>query len=217
MNKGILGRKVGMTQIFDEAGNRIPVTVVEAEPNLVVGLRTPEKDGYAAVQLGFGAVKEKHLTRPMKGHFEKAGVEPRRTIREIRLAPEELEGVQVGQEVRVDIFEVGTRVDVTGITLGKGFQGVMKRHGMAGMRATHGTHEARRNPGSIGNRKTPGRTFPNKRLPGHMGHRRVTTQNLTIVGVEPEHHLLLIRGPVPGAKGTILTIRRAVKGQRNAA
>lgn len=217
MNKGLFGRKVGMTQIFDDAGNRIPVTVVEVEPNLVVGLRTPEKDGYSAVRLGIGAVKEKHLKRPLKGEFEKNGVEPRRTIREIRVSPEELEGVEVGQTVGVEIFEAGVLVDVTGITQGKGFQGVMKRHGMAGMRATHGTHEARRNPGSIGNRKTPGRTFKNKRLPGHMGHRRVTTQNLKVVEVDPDNRLLLVRGPVPGPKGALLCIRRAVKGQKKAA
>jgi large subunit ribosomal protein L3 len=212
MKKGLMGRKIGMTQVFTEDGTRIPVTVVEAEPNVVVALRTPEKDGYAAVQLGYGEAKKKHLTRPEIGHLEKAGGELRRHLREVRVDAADLEGLEPGAAVRVDIFEPGMKVDVTAISKGKGFQGVMKRHGMAGMRATHGTHEKRRNPGSIGQRKTPGRTFKNKRLPGHMGHKRVTTQNLVVVEVDAEQNVLLVKGTIPGSRGALVLLRPAVKG-----
>ena len=216
MNKGILGRKVGMTQIFETDGTRVPVTVLEVTPNVVVALRTPEKDGYAAVQVGFGARKDKHTTKPQAGHFKKAGVAPVAVLKELRLSAEELEGVTVGDQIDAGIFEKGMRIDVTATTKGKGFQGVLRRHHMKGMRATHGTHEKRRNPGSIGNRKTPGRTFKNKRLPGHMGHLKVTTQNLTVAGVDTGNNLLLVRGTVPGAKGAVVLVRPAVKGQKKA-
>ncbi len=213
MKKGLIGRKVGMTQVFAEDGTRIPVTVIEAAPNIVVSLRTNEKDGYAAVQLGFGEAKEKHLGKPRLGHLKKAGVDMVRHLREIRLSENELEGVEVGARVGVDIFEPGMKVDATATTKGKGFQGVMKRHGMRGMRATHGTHESRRNPGSIGMCATPGRTLKNKRLPGHMGCRRVTTQNLKVVEVDPENNTLLIKGTIPGSRGSLVLIRSAVKAQ----
>ena len=217
MKKGLVGRKVGMTQVFSEDGSRIPVTVVEAEPNLIVSLRTPERDGYSAVQLGYGQAKEKHLTKPELGHFKKNSVEPRRQLREIRVDESDLAGLEIGALVGVDIFENGMLVDATAVTKGKGFQGVMKRFGMAGMRATHGTHESRRNPGSIGNRKTPGRVFKNKRLPGHMGSRRVTTQNLKVIEVDAENNVLLIQGTIPGSRGSAVLIRPAVKSRANGA
>ncbi|RMG10341.1 MAG: 50S ribosomal protein L3 [Deltaproteobacteria bacterium] len=214
MKPGVLGRKVGMTQIFDAAGERIPVTVLKVEPNLITALKRIDRDGYTAVQLGIEPVKEKHLTRPMKAAFEKQGVAPRRFLREFRVSPEEIENYEVGGSIDVSIFEPGMRVDVTATTKGKGFQGVMRRHGMAGMRATHGTHEARRNPGSIGNRKSPGRTFKNKRLPGHMGQRQVTTQNVQVVEVDATEGVLLLKGAVPGSKNAVVRIRPAIKGQR---
>jgi large subunit ribosomal protein L3 len=214
MSTGVLGRKVGMTQIFDEAGERIPVTVLKVEPNLITALKRIEPDGYTAVQLGIEPVKEKHLTRPMKVAFEKKGVAARRILREFRVSPEEIESYEVGGTIDASIFEPGMRVDVTATTKGKGFQGVIRRHRMAGMRATHGTHEARRNPGSIGNRKSPGRTFKNKRLPGHMGQRRVTTQNVQVVEVDAAAGVLLLKGAVPGSKNAVVSIRPAIKGQR---
>ena len=213
MNKGLWGRKLGMTQIFEADGTRVPVTVISAEPNVIVGLRTLEKDGYAAVRLGVGDLAEKHATKPLAGEFKKAGIPLKRLVRELRVDPSELEALEVGGTVGVDIFEKGMLVDVTGTSKGKGFQGVVKRHHMKGMRATHGTHEARRNPGSIGNRKTPGRTFPNKRLPGHMGHLRVTTQNLTVAQVDAQSGVVLIKGTVPGARGGMVLIRPAVKAR----
>lgn len=216
MKKGLWGRKLGMTQIFEEDGSRTPVTVIQAEPNVIVGLRTLEKDGYTAVQIGVGDLKEKHATKPVAGQFKKAGVPLKRMVREFRLEASELEGLEVGAELGVDMFERGMRVDVAGVSKGKGFQGVLKRHHMAGMRATHGTHEARRNPGSIGNRKTPGRTFPNKRLPGHMGNKKVTTQNLTVAAVDADSKVVLLKGTVPGARGDLVLVRPAVKGQKKA-
>ncbi len=219
MKKGLLGRKIGMTQIFAEDGKCIPVTVVEAKPNVVVSLRTPERDGYAAVQLGYDEAKEKHISRPELGHTKKAGVPPCRHLREVRVGADDLQGVEVGSLVGVDIFSTGMKVDATAQSKGKGFQGVMKRHGMKGMRATHGTHESRRNPGSIGNCKSPGRTFKNKRLPGHMGNRRVTTQNLEIVEVDSGENVLLVQGTIPGSRGGLVFLRPAIKsteGKRTA-
>lgn len=217
MKKGLIGRKVGMTQVFTEDGTRVPVTVIEAEPNLVTSVRTAEKNGYCAVQLGFEEVKEKHLTRPNQGHFKKHEVEPRRHLREFRVDQSELEGVEVGARVGVDIFEAGMKVDATANSKGKGFQGVMKRHGMRGMRATHGTHESRRNPGSIGMCADPGRVFKNQRLPGHMGNQRVTTQNLEVVEVDADSNVLLVRGTIPGHRGTLVILRPAIKQPNKAA
>ncbi|MDF1563522.1 MAG: 50S ribosomal protein L3 [Deltaproteobacteria bacterium] len=217
MKAGILGRKVGMTQIFDATGERVPVTVLEASPNMVTAIRTLEHDGYTAVQLGFEDVKDKHLTRPMKVKFEKAGVAPKRVLREFRVDASVLEGLELGATIDLGIFEAGMLVDVTATSKGKGFQGVMKRHHMAGMRATHGTHEKRRNPGSIGNRKSPGRTFKNTRLPGHMGAKKITTQNLKVVEVDTNKGIILIKGTVPGGRNALVTIRPAIKGQPAAA
>lgn len=204
---GLIGRKLGMTQIFTQEGRWIPVTVVACGPCRIVQIRTRERDGYEAVQLGFQEAKEKHLNRPLLGHFRKAGVPGYRHLHEFR-GP--VEGLEVGQEITVSIFEKGDRVDVTGITKGKGFQGVIRRHGFQGGPASHGSmfHRA---PGSIGSSSFPSRVFKNKRLPGHMGHVRRTVQNLEVVEVRREEHLLLVRGAVPGPRGAILWIRKSVK------
>lgn len=214
MKKGILGRKVGMTQYYEEDGTCVPVTVIHAEPNLVVGLRTPDRDGYSAVQLGYGDAKEKHLTKPDLGRFKKNGVDPKRIVREVRVDAADLEALEIGAKIGVEIFEKGMVVDVTGSSKGKGFQGVIKRHHMSGMRATHGTHHTRRHGGSIGNATTPGRTIKNRRMPGQMGNARVTTQNLEVVDVDAEHGVLVLKGSVPGGKNGLLLIRPAVKGQK---
>jgi len=206
-----------MTQIFTAEGERIPVTVVEVPSNTIVSLRTLERDGYTAVQVGLEEAKEKHTNKAMKGHFEKHGVPAFRILQEFRVSPEIVEAATVGSTVDLDIFEVGMKVDVTSTSKGKGFQGVMKRHHMSGMQATHGTHEKRRNVGSIGNRKTPGRTFKNKRLPGHMGDKRVTIQNIKVAEMDLGERIILLAGTVPGARGALVTIRPAVKGQGKSA
>ncbi|QSB04541.1 50S ribosomal protein L3 [Natronoglycomyces albus] len=207
--KGILGTKVGMTQVWDENGRSVPVTVVQAGPNVVSQIRTPDKDGYAAVQLAFGDVKLKSVTKPLTGHFEKAGVAPRRHLVEIRTS--DSSEYELGQEVKVDTFEQGELIDVTGTSKGKGFAGVMKRHGFAGQPASHGAHRVHRAPGAIGGCATPGRVFKGMRMPGRMGHNRRTVQNLTVQGVDTERNLVLIKGAVPGPKGATVLIRSAVK------
>ncbi len=208
----ILGKKLGMTQIFSTDGNRIPVTVIEAGPNLVLGLRTPDKHGYSALQLGFDDQKEHRVNKPDMGQFKKAGVTPKRFIREVRLEPETVANYSVGQTLTVaDVFKVGDPVDVTGISKGKGFQGVMKRHNFGGFEASHGTHEYFRHGGSIGCRMTPGRVHKGKRMAGHMGAERVTVQNLKVVGIKPEENLLLVLGAVPGPVNGYVTVRFATK------
>lgn len=210
MKKAILGKKIGMTQIFDENGRAIPVTVVEAGPCTVVQIKTKDSDGYEAVQLGFGEIKEKKLIRPIKGHFTKANVTPKKHLREFRL--EEI-SYKVGDEIKADIFTAGETVDVTGTTKGKGFQGVIKRHGQARGPMGHGSMYHRR-PGSMGSTSTPGRVFKGKNLPGHMGCETVTVQNLEIVKVDLDKNVLLIKGSVPGVKGAILKIRNSVKSTK---
>ena len=210
MKKAILGKKIGMTQIFDENGRAIPVTVVEAGPCTVVQVKTKDADGYEAVQLGFGEVKEKKLIRPIKGHFTKANITPKKYLREFRL--EEV-SYNVGDEIKADIFTAGETVDVTGTTKGKGFQGVIKRHGQARGPMGHGSMYHRR-PGSMGSTSTPGRVFKGKNLPGHMGNETVTVQNLEIVKVDLDKNVLLIKGSVPGVKGAILKIRNSVKSSK---
>jgi len=207
MKKAILGKKIGMTQIFDEKGRAIPVTVVEAGPCTVVQIKTKDADGYEAIQLGFGEVKEKKLIRPIKGHFTKANVAPKKHLREFRL--EEI-SYNVGDEIKADIFTAGEAVDVTGTTKGKGFQGVIKRHGQSRGPMGHGSMYHRR-PGSMGSTSTPGRVYKGKNLPGHMGHETVTVENLEIVRVDLDKNVLLIKGSVPGNKGAILKIRNSVK------
>jgi len=210
MKKAILGKKIGMTQIFDENGRAIPVTVVEAGPCTVVQVKTKDADGYEAVQLGFGEVKEKKLIRPIKGHFTKANITPKKYLREFRL--EEV-SYNVGDEIKADIFTAGETVDVTGTTKGKGFQGVIKRHGQSRGPMGHGSMYHRR-PGSMGSTSTPGRVFKGKNLPGHMGNETVTVQNLEIVKVDLDKNVLLIKGSVPGNKGAILKIRNSVKSAK---
>ena len=211
MSKGLIGKKVGMTSVFTDEGNAVPVTVVDVSSCIVVGKRTPEKDKYSAVTLGFGQVREKSLTKAALGAFRKNGVEPRRVVKEFRVSAEEAGAMNVGEAVKADLFQKGQLVDVTGTTKGRGFQGVMKRWNFAGFRDTHGTHEYRRHPGAIGQRKTPGRVYPNKKLPGHYGVEQVTTQNLTVVDVDAEKGLILIRGALPGHNDAIVYIRPSVK------
>ena len=210
MKKAILGKKIGMTQIFDEKGRAIPVTVVEAGPCTVVQIKTKDSDGYEAVQLGFGEVKEKKLIRPIKGHFTKANITPKKHLREFRL--EEI-SCNVGDEIKVDIFNKGETVDVTGTSKGKGFQGVIKRHGQSRGPMGHGSMYHRR-PGSMGSTSTPGRVYKGKNLPGHMGVGTVTVQNLEIVKVDSDKNVLLIKGSVPGNKGAILKIRDSSKSTK---
>ena len=213
MTKGILGKKIGMTQIFTAEGNLLPVTVVEAGPCVVLQNKTVENDGYNAVQIGFGAKKEKHLSKPMKGHFEKAGVAPVKFIKELRLAtPSEY---TVGQEIKVDIFADGELVDATGISRGKGFAGGIKRHNFARGPMTHGS-KSHREPGSIGSRMSGpgGKVFKGQKLPGRMGSAQVTVQRLAIVKVDAERNLLLIKGAIPGAKGSFVMVRNTVKPKK---
>ena len=210
MSKAILGRKLGMTQIFTEEGQVVPVTVIESGNNVVIQNKTTESDGYNAVQLGFGEIKEKHLTKPLKGRFEKAGVEPVKYIREMRLAaPSEY---KVGDKIGVDIFEAGQLVDVTGISKGKGFAGTVKRHGFARGPMGHGS-KSHREPGSTGAMISGhgGRVLKGKKLPGHMGNERVTVRRLTLVKVDTDRNLLLIKGAVPGPKKGLLMIKETVK------
>jgi large subunit ribosomal protein L3 len=207
--KGILGTKLGMTQVWDENGRAVPVTVVQAGPNVVTQVRKPDVDGYAAVQLGFGDIKLKNVTKPLQGHFEKAGVAPRRHLVELRTA--DAADYDLGQTVEATIFESGQLVDVTGTTKGKGFAGVMKRHGFGGLPASHGAHKVHRAPGSIGGCATPGRVFKGMRMAGRMGHSRHTTQNLRIQAVDAERGLLLIVGAIPGPKNGLVLVRTAVK------
>ncbi|QDB80257.1 50S ribosomal protein L3 [Georgenia sp. 311] len=206
----LLGTKLGMTQVWDEAGRLVPVTVVQVGTNVVTQLRTEETDGYSAVQLAFGEIDPRKVTQPLKGHFEKAGTTPRRYVAEIRTS--EADGFSVGQELRADAFEAGTVVDVIGTTKGKGTAGVMKRHGFSGVGASHGAHRNHRKPGSIGGASTPGRVFKGLRMAGRMGNKRQTTQNLKIHAVDVEKGLLLITGAVPGPKHGVVVVRTAVKG-----
>ena len=208
MKKGIIAKKIGMTQIFDESGKVIPVTVVEAGPCVVAQIKTVETDGYNAVQLGFGDVKESKLNRPERGHFKKANVALKKHLREFRL--DSLEGIKVGDEIKADTFEAGEKVDIQGKTKGKGFQGVIKRHGQSRGPMGHGSMYHRR-PGSMGSTSTPGRVFKGKKLPGHMGVQTVTIQNLDVVRVDMDKNVILIKGSVPGPKGAILKIKSSVK------
>jgi large subunit ribosomal protein L3 len=207
---GILGTKLGMTQVFDENNRVVPVTVVQAGPCLVTQVRTPEKDGYSAVQLAFGAVDPRRVNKPETGHFAKAGVTPRRHLVELRTA--DANEYQLGQEVTASVFETGAVVDVVGTSKGKGTAGVMKRHGFSGLGAGHGVQRKHRSPGSIGGCATPGRVFKGLKMAGRMGHARVTTQNLTLHRVDAESGLLLIKGAVPGPKGGLLLVKTAAKG-----
>jgi large subunit ribosomal protein L3 len=208
--KGILGEKLGMTQVWDENNRVVPVTVVKAGPCVVTQVKTPEKDGYSSVQIAFGAIDPRKVNKPVAGHFAKAGVPPRRHLVELRTdAAGEYE---VGQELGVDTFEAGQKVDVVGTTKGKGTAGVMKRHGFAGVSASHGSHRNHRKPGSIGGASTPSRVFKGLRMAGRMGNARQTTQNLTVHAVDAEKGLLLVKGAVPGPKGGVVVVKTAAKG-----
>ena len=209
MKKALLGKKLGMTQIFDKDGKVIPVTVIEAGPCTVVQIKTKDADGYEAVQLGFGEVKASKVTKPKAGHFKKANVEPKKHLREFRL--EEI-SYNVGDELKADVFTAGESVDITGTTKGKGFQGVIKRHGQSRGPMGHGSMYHRR-PGSMGSTSTPGRVFKGKKLPGHMGHQTITIQNLEIVRVDLDKNVILVKGSVPGAKGAILKLKTSVKSK----
>jgi large subunit ribosomal protein L3 len=207
---GILGTKLGMTQVFDENNRVVPVTVVQAGPNVVTQIRTPEADGYVAVQLAYGAIDPRKVNKPRTGHFAKAGATPRRHLVELRTS--DAGEYAVGQEITAEVFETGAVVDVVGTSKGKGTAGVMKRHGFKGLGASHGTQRKHRSPGSIGGCATPGRVFKGLRMAGRMGMARVTTQNLTVHRVDPERGLLLIKGAVPGPKGGLLLVKTAAKG-----
>ena len=210
--KGLIGKKAGMTQIFNAEGNAIPVTVIDVTSVEVVGKRTMEKDQYTAVVLGMTDAKEKHLTKAQVGSFKKAGANLKRIVREFRVDASQLDGFKIGEQVKVDeFFKLGELVDATGITKGRGFQGVMKRWDFRGFGQTHGTHEYRRHPGAIGQRKTPGRVYPNKKLPGHYGVEQVTTQNLEVVGLHPEKNLILVKGGVAGSNDGLVVIKPSVK------
>jgi large subunit ribosomal protein L3 len=207
--KGLLGTKLGMTQLWDENNRVIPVTVIQAGPCVVTQVRTPDANGYSAVQLGFGAIKAKQVTKPDAGHFAKADVTPRKHLVELRT--NDASEYTLGQELTAEVFEAAEVVDVTGVSKGKGTAGVMKRHGFHGLRASHGVHRKHRSPGSIGGCATPGRVFKGLKMAGRMGHDRVTVQNLTVHSVDAERGLILVKGAVPGNKGGLVVLRSAAK------
>jgi large subunit ribosomal protein L3 len=208
--KGLLGTKLGMTQVWDETNKLIPVTVIQITPNVVTQVRTPEVDGYSAIQIAYGQIDPRKANKPATGHFDKAGVTPRRHLTEVRTA--DAGEYALGQEIAVDVFEAGQTVDVVGTSKGKGFAGAMKRHNFAGVSASHGAHRNHRKPGSIGASATPGRVFKGKKMPGRMGGDRVTVMNLKVHAVDLEKGLLLVKGAVPGARGRIVFVRNALKG-----
>jgi len=207
--KGLLGTKLGMTQVWDANNRVVPVTVIAAGTNVVTQIRKPETDGYTAVQIGFGEIEARKVSKPKAGHFDKAGVTPRRHVVELRT--DDVSGYELGQDLSPDIFTAGEIVDVTGTSRGKGFAGVMKRHGFHGVSASHGAHRNHRKPGSIGGCATPARVFKGLRMAGRMGSDQVTTQNLTVHGVDVERGLILIKGAVPGPKGGLVIIRNGAK------
>jgi large subunit ribosomal protein L3 len=210
--KGLLGTKLGMTQTFDERARIVPVTVIQAGPNTVAQVKSPARDGYAAVQLAFGELRRGKVSKPRAGHFAKAGVRPHRHLVELRTSA--AGDYTPGQELKADVFAPGERLDVVGVSKGKGTAGVMKRHGFAGLSASHGTERKHRSPGSVGACATPSRIFKGLRMAGHMGHQRVTVLNLEVVRVDPDRNLLLVRGAVPGPKGGLVMLRSSVKGGR---
>lgn len=209
MKKGLIGKKIGMTQIFDEAGNVVPVTVVEAGPCTVTQIKTMENDGYEAIQVGFGDVKVSRVNKPMKGHFDKADVAPKKTLKEFRL--DSIDGIEVGNILKADTFEVGEVVDVKGTSKGHGTAGAIKRWNFSRLRMTHGTGPNHRHAGSLGACSSPSRVFKGKKMAGHYGHETVTVQNLKIAKVDAENNLIAIKGSIPGPKGGIVVIADAVK------
>jgi large subunit ribosomal protein L3 len=209
--KGLIGKKVGMTQVFDGDGNMVPVTVIDTTSCIVVGKRTPEKDKYSAVTLGFIEAKEKSLTKAQVGSFKKENAPARKYLKEFRLGAEEVAAYSVGAAIKPDMFKKGELVDVTGITKGRGTQGVVKRWKFRGFGQTHGTHEYRKHPGAVGQRKTPGRVYPNKKMPGHYGVEQVTTQNLIVVDVIADKNLLLVKGGIPGHNDGVVVVKPSIK------
>jgi large subunit ribosomal protein L3 len=209
MRSGLIARKVGMTRVFSQAGEHVPVTVLHVDDCRVVAVRTPERDGYSALQLGVGKAKVKNVTKAMRGHFAKAEVEPKKKLMEFRVAEDAV--VPVGAELTADHFIAGQMVDVTGTSIGKGFAGVMKRHNFGGLRASHGVSISHRSHGSTGQRQDPGKVFKGKKMAGHLGNERVTTQNLQVVRADADQGVILVRGAVPGARGGWLLVRDAVK------
>jgi large subunit ribosomal protein L3 len=209
MRAGVIARKLGMTRVYTDAGEHVPVTVLRVDNCQVVAQRTEERDGYTAVQVGAGARKVKNTPRALRGHFARANVEPKRTLAEFRVSPDNL--IEVGAEITADHFVPGQYVDVTGTSIGKGFAGVMKRHNFGGLRASHGVSVSHRSHGSTGQRQDPGKVFKGKKMAGHMGGVRVTTQNLEVVRTDADQGVILVRGAVPGAKGGWITVRDAVK------
>ena len=208
--RGLLGKKLGMTQVWDEQNKLVPVTVLEITPNVVTQIRTPEKDGYAAIQIAAGQIDPRKVNKPAAGHFDAAGVTPRRHLAEVRT--DNAGEYELGQELAVDLFAAGQKVDVVGTSKGKGFAGVMKRHNFAGVSASHGAHRNHRKPGSIGASATPSRVFRGMRMAGRMGTDRVSVLNLTVHSVDAEQGLMLVKGAVPGARGRLVYVRNAVKG-----
>lgn len=213
MSIGLVGRKVGMSRVFTEAGASVPVTVIEVEPNRITQVKTDETDGYNAIQVTTGTRRTSRLTKPMAGHYAKAGVEAGRGLWEFRLDGEEIANYEAGKEVETSIFEAGQKVDVTGINRGFGFQGGIKRHNFSGLDNTHGNSISHRSNGSIGQCQTPGRVFMGKKMSGHMGNVQRTTQNLEVVRIDAERNLILVKGAVPGAKGGDLVIKPAFKAK----
>lgn len=211
MKKALLAKKVGMTQIFDENGRVVPVTVLEAGPVFVTQVKTVNNDGYDAVQIGYTDKKDKHTNKPQKGHFDKAGVAPKRIVKEFRL--EDISSYAVGQEIKADVFAAGEKIDVTGTSKGKGFQGSIKRHGQSRGPMAHGS-KSHRVSGSMGAATSPGRVFKGKKLPGHMGNIKVTVQNLEIVRVDADKNLILVKGAVPGIRGAVISIKNSVKASK---
>jgi large subunit ribosomal protein L3 len=211
MTIGLVGRKVGMTRIFTGDGETLPVTVLDVSDNRIAQIKTPEKDGYAAVQVAFGKRRASRVSKPLAGHLAKAGVEAGHTLREFRARVEDVANLKVGGKIGVEIFKVGQKVDVAGVSKGKGFAGVIKRHNFSSNRATHGNSISHNKPGSTGQNQDPGRVFPGKRMAGHLGDVRRTVQNLEVVRIDAERQLLLVRGSVPGASGLDIVVRPAVK------
>ena len=216
--EGLLGRKLGMTHIFTGEGQAVPVTIIEAGPCFVLEVKNKKEHGYSAVQLGFGPKKFQRVDKALKGHFEKAGKGSFYHVKEMRCDVEALKWETLGQEIKVaDVFKDGEMVDIAGVSIGRGFAGVMKRHKMKGQPSTRGTHETRRNVGSIGCRKFPGHIFKNKRMPGHMGDVNVTIQNLKVMGIRAEQNVILVKGGIPGARGSLVVIRKAIKSYKQKA
>jgi large subunit ribosomal protein L3 len=212
MTIGLVGRKVGMTRIFTDDGDTLPVTVLDVSDNRITQIKTPESDGYAAVQVAFGKRRSSRVVKPLAGHLAKAAVEAGRTLKEFRAKPEEIAALKVGGKLGVELFKVGQKVDVSGVSLGKGFAGVIKRHNFSSNRASHGNSVSHNRPGSTGQNQDPGRVFPGKRMAGHLGNARRTVQNLVVVRVDTERQLLLVKGAVPGYRGRDVIVRPTAKG-----